>query len=850
MMGADSVEYHRSTVLERSDDHAGQAIAYYASRGETPLVWGGTGAGRLGLAGVVTDADYESMYGPGGAVRAGENWRLVSTMRPGVELVVAAHKSVAVLGVLGRAEDMHSILDAERDATLAWLDGWFQARGGRRGREQHRTRTHGLTWSVTRHATSRAGDPSPHDHVLVANVVAMADERGGWKALDTAALRDVLHAATAVGRHAAAHRAVELGYGIEPDNGPSGRLGHFRISGIPDAACDVLSKRSEEIAEYLEQLGLSSYRAAGIAARETRAAKTDDEPVNLVRRWRDELTAAGHKPRRLLRDVDDAGRRYQPPGGPLTAAQVEQLTAEVLGPESRLGARKVLTRADLLVAVAPHLHGRPAGELPAVVDRILRSRELVPLVAAAGARDRAWCPAWVLRNERAIAHSAARLVISDSVRHVPAPAVTAAIADTARRRRHQLADEQVAAVHAICQPRRLTVLVGVAGAGKTTALDAARAAHENAGWQVVGCATSGQAAKTLGTEANVTSRTVTSLLWQLDHDRIRLDTRSLVILDEAGMTCDPDLQRLLEAIDRAGAKVAVVGDPHQLDAVGPGGALAAVLERHPAAVVELRENRRQRDPGERAALAHLRDGDPNLSIAWYAEHGRIHTNPDHLANLVNAAIAADTDRAAGHDTLLLAWRRRDVDTLNRFARQRNRAMGRLGDTELTTPGGGRSYATGDLVVVLQPDHQRQLVTSQRGVITGIDIERRAITVDLGDRHITLDGDALGADRLDHAYATTIHRAQGATVDRAHVIAAGGSRQLAYVALSRARHHTTAYVTADHLDQAVKDLGRAWNADDRRRWVLDREEPPEVTAISRRLDALGRRHEPPGRGLAR
>jgi len=692
--------------------------------------------------------------------------------------VVAAHKSVAVLGVLGRAEDMHSILDAERDATLAWLDTWFQRRGGRRGREQRRTRTGGLTWAVTRHATSRAGDPSPHDHVLVANVVAMADERGGWKALDTAALRDVLHAATAVGRHAAARRAVELGYGIEADDGPSGRLGHFRITGVPEAACDVLSKRSDEIAPYLEELGYATYQAAGIAARETRAPKNhDDQPADLVRRWRDELTAAGYRPRRLLRDVDAAGRRYQPPG-PLNARQVEELTAQVLGPESRLAARKVVARADLLVAVAPHLHGRPDNELHAVVDRIIRSGELVPLIATPGARDRAWCPAWVLRTERQIAHTAARLAISDSVRQVPTSAVTAAIADTTRRRGHQLADEQVAAVHAICQPRRLTVLVGVAGAGKTTALDAARAAHEAAGWQVLGCATSGQAAKTLSSEAHVTSRTVTSLLWQLDHDRIQLGHRTLVILDEAGMTADPDLERLLDAIDRAGAKVALVGDPHQLDAVGPGGALSAVLDRHHDAVVELRENRRQLDTEERAALAQLRDGDPSLAIAWYAQHGRIHTKADHLANLVDAAIAADTDRANGHDTLLLAWRRRDVDTLNRFARQRARAMGRLGETEITAPG-GRSYATGDLVVVLKPDHERKLITSQRGVVTAVDTRQQTITVDVGDRQVILEGDAVGGDRLDHAYATTIHRAQGATVDRAHVIAAGGGRRLGY-----------------------------------------------------------------------
>ena len=182
MMGVDSVEYHRETVGRRRDDHPGLARDYYGSGARRR--WCGAAPAPLasGLDGVVDDDAYDGLFGPGGAVHPHESWRLVSTKRPGVELVVSAHKSVAVLGVLGRAEDMHSILDAERDATLAYLDGWFRHRGGRRGRAQVRTPTDGLTWATTRHATSRAGDPLPHDHVLVANVVHMADERGGWKA--------------------------------------------------------------------------------------------------------------------------------------------------------------------------------------------------------------------------------------------------------------------------------------------------------------------------------------------------------------------------------------------------------------------------------------------------------------------------------------------------------------------------------------------------------------------------------------------------------------------------------------------------------------------------------------------
>jgi conjugative relaxase-like TrwC/TraI family protein len=170
MMGADSVGYHRETVLERGDDHPGAALDYYASRGETPLVWGGSGASDLGLEGAVSEAEYDAIFGPGGARHPVSGERLVAAKRPGMELVVAAHKSVALLGLIGRAEDMHAILDAETDATLAYLDSWMTARGGRRGRCQARVPTHGLIFARTRHATSRAGDPEPHDHVLIANI--------------------------------------------------------------------------------------------------------------------------------------------------------------------------------------------------------------------------------------------------------------------------------------------------------------------------------------------------------------------------------------------------------------------------------------------------------------------------------------------------------------------------------------------------------------------------------------------------------------------------------------------------------------------------------------------------------
>jgi conjugative relaxase-like TrwC/TraI family protein len=183
LMGADSVEYHRETVIDRADDHPGIALGYYTERGESPLVWGGSGAGRLGLEGHVRLEHYEDMFGVGGARDPITGDALAKTKRPGMELVVSAHKSVAELGVMGHVEDMHAILDAEREGTMAYLDELARNAGGRRGRRAAVSPTSGLVYAHTRHATSRAGDPCPHDHVLIANVVEMLDAVGAGNSI-------------------------------------------------------------------------------------------------------------------------------------------------------------------------------------------------------------------------------------------------------------------------------------------------------------------------------------------------------------------------------------------------------------------------------------------------------------------------------------------------------------------------------------------------------------------------------------------------------------------------------------------------------------------------------------------
>ena len=383
----------------------------------------------------------------------------------------------------------------------------------------------------------------------------MADGKGGWKAVDTAALRDILHAATAFGRVASAVKAIELGYAIEADDGPSGRLGHWRIAGMPEGACQLFSKRSAEITAAVESKGYDTYQARQTAARDTRKTKRHTPPADLMDGWINELSAAGYTPEGLLDQVTEAevnNHRHQPQV--LSARQMAALAAYALGPSGRLAQQKVFTRSDVAVAVGPLLFGFGPRDLLRTVEGVCGHPDAVALMGVTAAREQAYAPASVIATEAAIALKVALHADQAGAATVPVEAAERAI----RAKEDQLCGRpltagQKAMIRSVTTSGRpVELIVGVAGSGKTTALDVTRQTFEDAGYRVVGTSISGQAARTLGADAGIgESRTIASLLWRIDHGQAYLDSRTVVVCDEAGMTDDPNMLRLLSETEAA-----------------------------------------------------------------------------------------------------------------------------------------------------------------------------------------------------------------------------------------------------------------------------------------------------------
>lgn len=368
----------------------------------------------------------------------------------------------------------------------------------------------------------------------------------------------------------------------------------------------------------------------------------------------------------------------------------------------------------------------------------------------------------------------------------------------------RLSEEQQAAVAHITGPERIAAVVGLAGAGKSTMLVAARAAWEAEGYRVRGAALAGKAAEGLEESSGIPSRTLAS--WERSWVRGYgpLTSRDVLVVDEAGMIGSHQLSRVIQEADRAGAKVVLVGDPEQLQPIGPGAAFRAIAER--AGFVELEEVRRQREDWQRQASIAFGRHRTAEGLAAYADHRAVRMEA--TAEQAQAAILRDVaaDRAARPEgsRLVLAHRNADVQALNEAIRADRQAHGELaGERVYWTTEGDRAFAPGDRLLFRENNRDLGVKNGMLGTVERAEEDRLVVRLDSAQgkpgqgRSVSVSMADYAA--VDHGYATTIHKAQGATVDRAYVLASGTmDRHLTYVAMTRHRDDVTLYAGQDEF----------------------------------------------------
>jgi Ti-type conjugative transfer relaxase TraA len=412
--------------------------------------------------------------------------------------------------------------------------------------------------------------------------------------------------------------------------------------------------------------------------------------------------------------------------------------------------------------------------------------------------------------ERQMADSADRMAQSRTF-GVSRSKVDQAIAD-----RPFLAEEQKAAVRHVTGPERIEAIAGLAGAGKSTMLGAARQAWEAEGYQVVGAALAGKAAEGLEESSGIRSRTLASFERSWERGRDALSARSVLVIDEAGMVGSRQLSRVLAQADRAGAKVVLVGDPEQLQPIGPGAAFRAVAER--AGFVELGEIRRQREGWQREASVDFARHRTHEGLTAYAERGAIRFEDDlgSARNAIVGDVIGDMDARPNGSRLVLAHRRVDVAELNDAIRATRQGRGELRDEHLyQTTEGERAFAAGDRLLFRENNRDLGVKNGMLGTVERAEPGRLDVRLDNASgpgqgRRVSVSMADYAA--VDHGYATTIHKAQGATVDRTYVLASGTmDRHLTYVSMTRHRDEVALYAGREEfkdVDALSARLSRA------------------------------------------
>lgn len=453
-----------------------------------------------------------------------------------------------------------------------------------------------------------------------------------------------------------------------------------------------------------------------------------------------------------------------------------------------------------------HRHSDSVEQFNAVTSEIRSAPDLVDLGQDNRGKDRFTTRAMIEAEQRL--HRAAE-VLAEKERHDVRDADRRAALARAEARGLVLSREQADALTQITDRRDLGIVVGHAGTGKSAMLGVAREAWEKAGYRVRGAALSGIAADGLEGGSGIASRTIASLEHGWANDRDHLTARDVLVIDEAGMVGTRQLERVLSHAADAGAKVVLVGDPQQLQSIEAGAAFRSLHQRHGGA--EIGEVRRQRMDWQRNATRDLATGRTGAAIEAYEAQGMVHaaeTREQARAELIDRW---DRDRLAAPDQsrIILTHTNAEVRLLNDLARERKRAAGDLGeDVSLTVERGDRCFASGDRVMFLQNDRGLGVKNGTLGTILEASTQSLSVHTDDG-RSIAFD--LKDYDRLDHGYAATIHKAQGMTVDRTHVLATPGlDAHGSYVALSRHRDGLDLHYGRDDFtsqDRLIRTLSR-------------------------------------------
>ena len=723
-----------------------------------------------------------------------------------VEVVVNGPKTWSLAAALD--PEVAEAYDAAQDRAAGQIIGWLAqhatTRVGPRGR-QVQVPVERIEAATVRHYTSRAGDPHRHLHVQINARVWAA---GKWRGLHTVGVRDMIDAVNGIG-HAAVmcdpvFRQVlaDRGFTVNPETGEVNELAGFVGS---------FSARARQIGRNIEryetawreahpgqapgpELLRTWDRRAWAEARPDKVVPTDG--TVLTDRWVDELGRLGYRSPTHTAELNTAR-----PGALDRDAAVATVLTRLGAKRSGWNAADIRGQVELLVA-SQGVVADPAVRIELAEDLTDRALEAcVPLLDQQGTPEhiRALTSREVLGVE---ADLNGAFAVRGSM-----PGMLANITGG------HLDEAQMLAVAVLAGRHRLVVVEGAAGAGKTATLARTQAIVEQAGHRMLVVTPTLKAAHAVATEAGVQARSAAWLARQYgftwddngkwsrepssSSDHARLGRGDLLLIDEAGMLDQDTAHALVRIADETGARIALVGDRHQLPAVGRGGVLDLAAKWVATdASVTLGAVHRFADPEYAELSLAMRTGqNPVAVFDQLVQRGQVVLHGDEASRTTALAV-----EAAATGALVVADTREQVADLNQAIREQRITAGKVDDTHVTATNSGERIGVGDKVSTRRNDYDLNVANRDTWTVTG-----------LGDNGILHLAGTSGrrevpswyaVQDVELAYASTVYGAQGETTRAAHlVLGEHTGAASAYVAMTRGRETNTVHLVAERLDDA-------------------------------------------------
>jgi conjugative relaxase-like TrwC/TraI family protein len=826
------------------DDDVPMVVAnpdYYFQAGQPPGFWLGAGSRALGLEGIVLEAQLRPLFAglsPDGSRPLVKNAKKAER-RAAWDLTFSVPKSLSILWSQSNDLDRRAIEEAIGLAIADTVElAEDKALFTRVGKAGHTWVKSGLVGACFLHTTSRELQPALHGHLVVLNIGVRPDGTTG--AIHSQVIYEHKMMLGAHLRSSLEHRLNNIGYATEPD-----RIG-FKMVGVPDDLCDEQSLRRRQIEQAMKSAGVNSARAATIAAIATRKWKGPLPPeAELIAAWREVNSRFG---------FDDAAVEklkgaYKAPRDPA----VELSTAIREAISGLLASQAHFSEQELLRAVFDAARGRgisPRRVLRAV-QALINSNLLFHL--SPKARFPRYTTPEMLRIEKAMLAAIESLRDDASLvlpkhrvqrlldRNLPLTGETLSEDHLKRNQEQRRAIEYLTT-----SPGKIQFVSGLAGTGKTHVLGCCCKLWQSQGLRVVGMALAGIAKENLAKGAGIPSETMAlrlrQLSWKKDflrhHKRqlrrlirgkrtevyrpsFHLDSRTVVVLDEAGMVGTRDMAALVEHVKGSGAKLVLVGDRKQLQSIEAGGLLSTIEDRIDFVSLDhiVRQNldHEDADPSwPRRVVKYFSEGEAAEALRLLQAHGRVEIAEDR-EKAMKALVRdwAEVGVREPHLNVTIASTRAEVSLLNRMCQEQRRAHLNLPSekslrfTSLDDHGHSEEIDVhvGDLIIFTKKSRMFGVENSEFAEIVALSPERRSLVVQLKGNGRKVVIPLRDFPYLNLGYALTAHRAQGSTFDRVFALVGGKmqDQHSAYVVGSRAILLIRFYLDYAEAGESLKGL---------------------------------------------